>query len=330
MNKKTLFVGFGNTPQTWYRSVLPARALGHDWVGITEDFQIITGEVGPTRSPGVPDVREYDNVVIAQARGEEWLSRIKGLQSVGTRVLYETDDYLHGITKVPGHVGRNYFTPRYMKTFDMCMDACDGLIVSTPFLAERYKKKPVYICKNGIDPERFTYEPHLPRDYITVGWSGASGHEDAFRKWMTGGVADVIKKNGAKLAVIGAPECIAIAKEFVDGVIQIPWSAFETYPASMMTCDVLLAPAGNTAWDRGKSDLRWLEASALGIPIICDSRRYPDAALKVDSAQAAAALLNDLLQNPAELPVMGTAARQTVLASRSFPLAAEQWAAALS
>ena len=55
--------------------------------------------------------------------------------------------------------------------------------------------------------------------------------------------------------------------------LTVPFSTFETYPASMTLFDVALAPAGRTNFYRGKSDLRWLEASALGMPLIADPGR---------------------------------------------------------
>ena len=44
----------------------------------------------------------------------------------------------------------------------------------------------------------------------------------------------------------------------------------------MSTFDVALAPSGNNNLFRGKSDLRWLEASALGIPVVGDPAVYPE------------------------------------------------------
>ena len=55
----------------------------------------------------------------------------------------------------------------------------------------------------------------------------------------------------------------------------------------MSTFDVALAPSGNNNLFRGKSDLRWLEASALGIPVVGDPEVYPEHRGRRDRACAA-------------------------------------------
>ena len=58
--------------------------------------------------------------------------------------------------------------------------------------------------------------------------------------------------------------------------LSIPWAPFDTYPAAMTLMDIALAPAGQDNLYRGKSDLRWLEAGALGIPLVADPLVYPE------------------------------------------------------
>lgn len=326
MLMKTLFIGIGATPQTWYRAALPAKALGADWVGITEDFKIVTGQVeGESKTPVPVD---YDVVVLQQPAGPAWLERIEALKSNGVRVLYEIDDYLHGISRVPEHVYRDYFTRNTLRWYDRCMDACEGLIVSTPFLAERYKKRPVWVCPNGIDPERYAYSRHEPREYTTVGWAGATGHVDSLTAWLRGGAGDAIRESGSRLVILGPVEAAEAAAEILP-VRFVPWSAFDTYPAAMATCDVMIAPAGNTLWHRAKSDLRWLEASALGLPTVCDHHRYPEAEYRATSPEDAGRTLAGLLADPVELAAAGDRAREQVLSTRAFPTASEPWSVAL-
>ena len=49
----------------------------------------------------------------------------------------------------------------------------------------------------------------------------------------------------------------------------------DIYPAAMTLFDIALAPAGNSDFFHGKSDLRWLEAAPLGMPLHRRSRRLP-------------------------------------------------------
>lgn len=326
-----LFVGIGTTAVCHYRCALPARALGEDWVGVDDDFHMLTGQVGGKSQ--LPNVEDYDVVVCQQPAGPKWEERIARMRKLGIRVLYETDDYLHGIGKQDDHVHQNYFTRRTLKAYDRCMAACDGVIVSTRFLAERYRKinPNIFICPNGIDPERYDFE-RPTRDYVTVGWAGATGHTSALLDWLNGGITAVLLSHpSTRFVAIGEPAVAThVANDLGEGrVTAVPWASMENYPSALAGVDIALAPAHNTPWFRGKSDLRWLEASALGIPIICQPHLYPEAELKASDAEEASAVLAHLLTCPDELPAIGARAREHVLRARSMPSAVEPWRAAL-
>ena len=115
-----------------------------------------------------------------------------------------------------------------------------------------------------------------------------------------------------------------------------PVRRLETYPASMTAFDVALAPSGGNNRSRGKSDLRWLEASALGLPLVADPVVYPEIEHGVTGLHAASpgrgargaccALVDD-----AELRhALGTAARAYVERDRAIPVVARQWARVLA
>jgi hypothetical protein len=76
--------------------------------------------------------------------------------------------------------------------------------------------------------------------------------------------------------------------------------------------------------DRGKSDVRWLEASALEIPIVADPVVYPSIENGVSGLHAA------LVDDAALRARIGAAARDHVRAHGSSAAVAPQWAAALA
>lgn len=324
-----LFLGIEGTPQNYYRCVLPARTLGCDWLGVTMGFNVLSGEVDGKY--GTPDPFGYETVVVQQAAGSDWEERLLRLKRAGIRVVYEIDDYLHGVKDVPEHTFRSFFGLRSnLKAYEQCMELSDALVVSTQFLAERYRKHcpgPTYVCRNGIDPSRFALH-RANRKYMTVGIAGATGHVAPLLKWLNGGVLEAVaSRPAARFATIGVHTAVAEAVEKVlpGRVSGVPFSAFETYPAAMLEADVLLAPAGGQLWHRGKSDLRWLEASALGIPCVCDARGYPEASLHVSTPAEAAREVAYLLDHPDLAEQTGAADRNRVLETRAFPQAAEAW-----
>jgi glycosyltransferase involved in cell wall biosynthesis len=114
-----------------------------------------------------------------------------------------------------------------------------------------------------------------------------------------------------------------------------PTAGIEVYPASMTLFDVSIAPSAENNQFRGKSDLRWLEASALGIPIVADPVVYPAIEDGVTGLHAATpaearAAITALVDDAAMRSRIGAAARDHVRAHRSSAAVAPQWAAALA
>src|SRR5689334_7900299 len=112
------------------------------------------------------------------------------------------------------------------------------------------------------------------------------------------------------------------------------FAPFETYPAAMTLFDVALAPAGKGSFFRGKSDLRWLEASALGIPIIADPDVYPEIEHGVTGFHASTpaemrAILAELVADEPLRVRIGEAARAYVTEHRTAQVAAQRWAEVL-
>jgi glycosyltransferase involved in cell wall biosynthesis len=120
-----------------------------------------------------------------------------------------------------------------------------------------------------------------------------------------------------------------------DRSVALPFTELDTYPAAMTNFDIALAPSGRTNFYRAKSDLRWLEASALGIPTVADPTLYDEIEDGVTGVHAAepdeveAALLR-LVDDADARRRIGDAARADVVERRSMAAMAPQWTAALS
>ena len=216
------------------------------------------------------------------------------------------------------------------------MRAADGLICSTEWLAQRYRgiNPRTWVCRNGIDLRRYAYT--LPaRDKVNIGWSGGTGHLAGARPWFLE-VAKVMEERAdTRFVSVGMPYAGSFGRRFgADRALDVPWSPLETYPASMTHFDIALAPAGKGSFFRGKSDLRWLEASALGIPLIADPDVYPDIEHGVTGFHARTPdevreLLFALVDDPALRGRVGAAAHEHVREHRRIEVAAQSWAEVL-
>lgn len=334
---RTLFVGIGASGPAWYRAALPATALGADWVGVRgtpPELRFVTGDNGRVRA--LEDLFGYDVVVVQQPRGREWVALIRDLQARGTRVLYEIDDLLDAVRKTAGHEHAKAFDRQWVLASEMAMRVCDGVICSTGFLARRYASvnPDVHVCRNGLDLRRYELS-RLPRDTVTIGWAGGAGHEAAMKPWLPA-VREVLRAlPHARFMTVGAPYAEFLEAEFgPERAIALPFGQIETYPAAMSNFDIALAPAAPTSFFRAKSDLRWLEASALGLPVVADPGVYPDVEHGVTGLHAATPAeatehLLALARSRELRETIGAAAREVVSRTRRIEIAAEQWRAVL-
>lgn len=290
MEHRVCFVGMSTTAVGWYRCYLPAEALGADWVGLRGEpptLRLETGLVGPTsrRETRMPVLKDYDIVVLQQPRGNGWLRVIRQLQSEGVKVVYEVDDYLHAISKVVGHDYKRDFDRDELGRLELTMRVCDAVICSTDYIAKRYRKfnRRTYVCQNGVDLARYRLTvPPRDGDRLNIGWAGATGHDQAMGAWITAVANTMLRNERTNFVSVGHDYASTFLPHFPGRALGVPFTLLDNYPAAMTMFDVALAPVARASggqvhqFFRGKSDLRWVEAGALGIPTICDPDVYPE------------------------------------------------------
>ena len=121
---------------------------------------------------------------------------------------------------------------------------------------------------------------------------------------------------------VGQPFAQWSADEFGARALAIPFTALEVYPAAMTHFDIALAPAGKGDYFKGKSDLRWLEAAALGMPCIADPDVYPEIEHGVTGFHASTpaemgGILRELVADRDLRERVGAAAREYVTEHRT-------------
>lgn len=330
-----LFVGIGTSAPCWYRCALPARALGADWVGVRGEpsvLSFVTGEA-TRKLRDVSDFASYDVVVLQQPRGTGWLAQIRALQAAGARVLFEIDDYAHGVRKAKDHAQAETFDRKVLAALELTMRACDGIVCSTDYIAGRYRafNANVWVCQNGLDLARYDLT-RRERDTVTIGWAGGTAHRPALLPWLRELLVVMENHPQTRFMSVGVPGYASpFAERFgPERAIGLPWAPIEAYPAAMASFDIALAPASNSAFFRGKSDLRWLEASALGIALVADPVLYPaiedgvtglHAATPAHAREAIEALVRDRDLRAR----IGAAARDHVREHRTSAAVASQW-----
>ena len=337
---KTLFIGWGVSVVSYYRAFLPAVALGADYVAWTStdekahDLRLLTG-LG-ARTPELSELFDYEVVIIQQPRGSRWLQLIRELQAAGVIVLYEIDDYIQSARKIKSHELVDVFDADFVRELEMPMPAVDGIVCSTDYLARRYRSfnKRTWACYNGIDLKRYAW-PKPARQGVTIGWAGGVGHKASLARWEPA-IRNVLRaRPETRFLSVGHGAAAEYIEEFgPQRAIGLPPGKIEVYPASMTLFDIAIAPSSESNLFKGKSDLRWLEASALGIPLVAHPDVYPEIEDGVTGvhartpAEVEAALVR--LTDDAELRQrIGAQAYDYVAEHRRIDVAAERWRSVL-
>jgi glycosyltransferase involved in cell wall biosynthesis len=329
----TLFVGKASSGICWYRCTLPAMALGLDWVSVAGDPPEVAVRSGLTKRPvSLADLARYDVVVLQQPFGAGWKPVIRELQAAGTTVLFEIDDYVHAVRKMDSHELQKYFTRELLASAECNMRLADGVICSTTYLARQYASfnQRIWVCRNGLDLARYDLEPP-PRTGVTIGWAGGIGHKASLARWEPA-VREVLRKRDeARFVSVGYGAAAEYLEEFgPQRAIGLPSGKIEVYPASMTTFDIAIAPSSESNLFKGKSDLRWLESSALGIPLVAHPETYSGIEDGVTGVHARTpkeveAALLDLVDDREKRERIGAQAYAHVAEHRRIERAAERW-----
>jgi len=226
--------------------------------------------------------RFYDAIVIQKIQYKEGVCLLRELkkQFPKVRFIIEADDNFGDVT--PSNIYSHLFKDHHMWATQHMMES-HGVVCSTEYLKNsllelqaKYNEKagtkiniPMHVAPNCIDYTYFkvkkkTFEQEeLPR----VGYIAGAGHDEdiliAYRAMLPflDRVKFVIRYGGMRPEYLKEHKNIDF-KRINWHISKYPQKIYET------NLDIGLAPLRDTEFNRCKSNLRWLEMSAFGIPAI--------------------------------------------------------------
>lgn len=152
--------------------------------------------------------------------------------------------------------------------FASCLRMADGVTVSVPMLGKLYEpyNKNIYVNKNGLDFgiwDKLKTKPNKRK--IRIGWRGAFGHKYDIE--MIRGAIEAIQKDYpmVEFVTLGWDGWKSKYKTEVNKHVSL----FD-YPAKLasLNIDIAIVPLVDSAFNRCKSNLAYLEFSALKIPTV--------------------------------------------------------------
>lgn len=149
--------------------------------------------------------------------------------------------------------------------------SADAMIVSTPYLREVYSElnENIRVVPNSINFKLWDAHPRKKfKDQVRIGWAGGASHSEDLRI-----IEPVIHKvleqnaNARFVFVHGIPDFLRNIKR-VECVSK--FSRIDKYPKFLagQGFDIGVAPLVDNAFNRGKSNLRFLEYGAMRVPCV--------------------------------------------------------------
>jgi glycosyltransferase involved in cell wall biosynthesis len=266
----------------------------------------------------------------------------------GIPVVYELDDNLLDLRRdepwetYPGDALRGVVA--------FLARQADGMIVSTPVLAERAARlrSGVIVVPNALDERLFGSAPEQfarGSSTLTIGYMGTLTHEADLRMVLAPLRALLARHAGrVRLELVGGAAGRSMASLFEGLPFRMrapgnedPYPRFVPWMRQHLRWDVAIAPLEDNAFTRGKSDLKYLDYGALGIPGVFSDvgayrgtvRHRETGLLVANEPEAWAEALEEIVSDGALRTRLAEAAKADVHGNRMLKTNATRWSDAI-
>lgn len=225
-------------------------------------------------------MKAADIIVFHRANDDRAYNVALELKRLGKKIVYDNDDTYKNFTKLEQHLTKRLeyvdeWTDKFIKIADL-------VTCSTEFLAEEYRQlnKNVVVLPNCIDPSDWPTQPQKNENgKVRIGIVGSVASNDDFKP-----LKDILPKlcarDDVEIVLFGLPAKTnpkvtrLYKKEFAFwDKLKVEWQPFvlvQDYIETLdnLKLDLMLIPRHDDYFNRCKSNLKFLEASMLEIPVI--------------------------------------------------------------
>lgn len=162
------------------------------------------------------------------------------------------------------------FTP--INDFKIGLNVVDAVFSPSRYLLEHYVEdlgKAFLVRNRPILDMWQNPEPHLTSHPIRVGWSGTSQH---LVSWRDNPILDALEKLKDEIVLVGATSSRRIAELLRSRGVTFDNSGtvqFNDFPGVVDSYDIGVCPLA-TEYDKGRSWIKWLECSLVGVPVVAE------------------------------------------------------------
>jgi glycosyltransferase involved in cell wall biosynthesis len=268
----------------YYRCVLPAEALNEHTTDITarcfaDAHSTINGELVPITDDGTWDTTGYDIIVLQRWMRAEVAQATRAAQAAGQVVVQDIDDHywaVHHTNRAARETDPTRNPVWNREHYRNAILAADHVTVSTPFLAElirQWAHPHVTVLPNMIDLRHWTPQP-VQDTVATIGWVGATDYRSGDLEQVGTALRHHLRTHPDLAFVHGGhrtgapPAARMLGVPGTTTVHRRPRQPIHRYPQLWAGIDVALCPLNPVDFNRAKSPIKAMEASAAGVPYI--------------------------------------------------------------
>tara|TARA_R110002153_G_scaffold53177_10_gene148551 strand:- start:800 stop:2008 length:1209 start_codon:yes stop_codon:yes gene_type:complete len=248
----------------------------------------------------------------------KWLRKMADANNF--KLIYEIDDICFHEDIPDYNKYKTAFTdPKIRQSAQEMMEICDEITVTCPFMRDYYLSKtnnknvtviPNFMPKfwlggkSNINRTMESFEKNKRKPRILYAGSGAHFDVENRTKFKDDfeHVNDVIRNTVDKYqwVFLGAHP-LPIRDLIQNGKVEFhPWKRLYEYGQGLydLNVNMIVAPLQNSTFNKAKSDLKYIEACALGLPIACqDLCTYENAPIKFTTGDEMIDQINNTLND---------------------------------
>lgn len=233
----------------------------------------------------------YDLLVLQRVAMSVPLRRlIERIRRTGGHVLFDTDDLVfepalahwhRGVTNLPASEQAIYLDG--VHRYRMTLDAADTVLAASPLLAELARRHgvPAFVHRNALGSEMMSLATQLynqrstrpANGTIVIGYGSGTATHDVDFDQVVPALVDIMTDHPAVELWIAGPLVLPSSlNSFGARVRRFPLLSWRRWFELLAQVDINLAPLelGNP-FCRAKSEIKFVEAAALGVPTVASA-----------------------------------------------------------
>jgi glycosyltransferase involved in cell wall biosynthesis len=225
---------------------------------------------------------EYDTIFVQRLMDWESYYTLLKLKKAGKRIVYDIDDDIYSLS--PDNPAFHVITRDNQQAAAACMKLADVVTTTTDELANRLMQVVDDITPEVIPNALDTDDRWLPvgqtgspDEWKRIFWQGSSTHEKDWEVCIDAVDQIMQVHKNVRIVILGyLPKCIIYRITqpwWKNRVEHVGFSKPETYFEMIhhVRAEVAIAPLFPQPFNEGKSPIKWLEATLIGIPVVASA-----------------------------------------------------------